>query len=99
MALEFSSNVDRCDAGVTCSGKKSRPSPASRTPHGEGRAGLKGRAIKRVYPFDNACAKWTAKGGRRRKMRVGEVSGVKRLGDRGRSEKGEKEIVRGEVRD
>ena len=27
--------------------------------------------------------KWTAKGGRRRKKRVGEVSGVKRLGDRG----------------
>ena len=32
-------------------------------------------------------------------MRVGRDIGVKRLGDRGRSEKGEKGIVRGEVRD
>src|SRR5208282_3274139 len=46
-------------------------------------AGLKGRARK-GYTVANACAKWTGKGGRRKKMRVGgEVSGLKRLGDRG----------------
>ena len=52
---------------------KASPFPAPRTPHREGRAGLKGRARK-GYTIENACAKWTAKAGRRRKMRVGEVS-------------------------
>ena len=58
--------------------KKAWPFPAPHRPHGEGRAGLKGRARK-GYTVENVCAKWTGKGGRR-KMRVGRGIGVKRLG-------------------
>ena len=57
--------------------KQASPFLAPRVPHGEGRVVLKGIARK-GYTVDNACAKWTGKGERRRKMRVGRGIGVKR---------------------
>ena len=57
--------------------KKSSPFPAPcrPTPYGERSVGMKGRASK-GYTVENACAKWTGKGWRMRKMRVGEVLGL-----------------------
>ena len=54
--------------------KKASTFPDPRTPYGEGKAGLKIRARK-GYTVENAYAKWTGKGGRRRKMRVGRGIG------------------------
>ena len=54
--------------------EKASPFFAPRTPHGEGEGGIEGKSEKGgiLYNVENACAKWTGKGGRRRKKRVRE---------------------------